>query len=959
MSILILFDSSSRLIRGSSNDKVDFSFTVNVVGKTLSTVSINGSTIQKRWSGTYQKSIDNIVTSFQISPTTGNPLRFSSNNENVATIDQSGNVVSNSAGLATLVATDPALGSVGASTIINVANSGFLVNSVSFIDSNSVGSATQTLMKGYIDSLSPSQYTDQYFSQWSNISLQQLTPVVSDNPTFIGNDLDLSWVSLYRESPDGTIRNTIYTGHLISPRHLIMANHVQYGPGEKAVFRTKTGSIQKVTVLQYNWIADDVGVVYLDADVVDIEPVMFPSEPIRNYNFLDEGLSSLDANIRSTIAVIPGLSTISTNNEVLCFGLVVNKIPNAYTEVVNGQTRTYDWKSPNPLASFVGGRRHLTILNLLNLTKNSGPILPPGYPSGSYLFFDKPTSSYKNFSCDIYGGDSSSPIFIPITVNNQTKCLLLTTLHGPTSGPSYTDHMPDIVDMMNKQALNHGDTRTYALNTVDLKTIGYRRYTQGFSDLSPAAQKVVQTFKKFGGTNGLMLSALRLNNQVHNQDDTAGLIYQMTGKKVAHIQWDYIDPGLKFFINQGLQAKATLDWTSGIQALKDHWNAGGTVGLGVTYPNFVTGGDWFDRRRSNFSEVSLLKEENSTSQAFIDYRAALDRLADMLNTQLIAADGTKIPVVLRMFGETNGWYDYLPGEGLDPEFQLPGRVLTGLSRQVGTSLYQLTFAPRPAHSPGIPGIGGTIQVEGTSNPAWSGRYTPYQVVSGNLATDPYNQPLTILAWKGGSNPTGSLDVSSGSAIAYESSGAWYAGRDRAEDLMVVIRETLDYLWFQKGCTHIINSTCLFPEQYWSTIETNKDRLGRTFDYSNWNPGENYVQMLGADYYTSTSAATTDKFGVISSLTKQRSLFDASKPFVMHELGFNMGFDSNQYTGPANTTVDFWSKEIAAIRQNLPFLSSIGIWDHHYIPATTDPAFPDFVSTVNNDLITLDKLNRIN
>lgn len=956
MPILIIFDSSSKIIRGSNVNMVDFLFSVNLVGKIITTESLSGKTSTRRWAANYQKSVDNVSTVIQLSPTTGNQLIFTSSNPSSISINASGTATVLTTGVSTLSATDPQLGALSATIGVNISYSNFGISDTTYTDPNCLGAKITQLMSNYLSNLTPSQYVNQYFTKWSTFNLDPLNTNIVDNPDFIAKDLDLSWVSVYRD--DGTGRSINFPRHLISPRHVIMANHVQPGVGEKISFRTKAGAIQEVTVLQYSWIADDLGVAYLDADVVGIEPVLFPSESLFCYNLFDEVAFAYTNSVNTKAANLPGIGYVSAYDELPVFALLINQIPNAFTRTINGVPLNFSYSSPNPAAELQGGWRHLSALSLLGLSKNI-TTAPTGYPSGASVSFDKPSRVYRNFSCDIYDGDSSSPVFAPITVGSETKCLLITSLYSTSNGPNYSEHLLDIVDVMNKQAATHGDSRTYALNTVDLNSLGYRRYSQGYSDLSPAAKKVVQTFNKYGGSNGVVLSALRLNKEVHNQDDTPNIIYQMTGKKVAHIQWDYIDPYLNFFINQGVQAKALLDWASGIQALKDHWNAGGTVGLGVTYPNFVTGGDWFDRRRDIFTEVSFLKEENSSTQAFKDYRAALDRLADMLNTQLIAADGTKIPVVLRMYGETNGWYDYLPGEGLDPDFQLPGRVITSLSRQVGTSLYQITFAPRPLHSPGIPGIGNTMQVTGTSDSRWSGRYTPYQVVSGNLSTDPYNQPLTILAWKGGSNPSGSIDVSSGSAIAYPSSGSYYAGIDRAEDLMIVIRETLDYLRFKKGCTQIINSTCLFPELFWSTNEANKNALGQTFDYSNWMPDPNYVDMGGADYYTSTSSATTNKPGVISSLAKQRSLAGTTKPFVMHELGFNMSSDSNMHTGPANSQVNFWSTEVAAIKQNLPFLSSVGFWDHNYIPATTDAAFPDFVSTVNNGLITLDKLNRIN
>lgn len=479
----------------------------------------------------------------------------------------------------------------------------------------------------------------------------------------------------------------------------------------------------------------------------------------------------------------------------------------------------------------------------------------------------------------------------------------------------------------------------------------------GYSGLSDRAKRALLTLGRYGGESGILLGGTRLNPSLDGGvlKDSSAAIYSLTGRRPAIHKWMMLDPELPFFATQNVKPQATQDYEDGIAACQAHWADGGLIHIALMLPNIVSGADWHDRQRDDITPVSGLKTGGSHNSVWLQ---VLDRLAYTLKTRLVDSLGRPIPVSLSWFPEANGWLDYLPNEGPDAAIQVAGRTITALSRASGQPAV-ITFTSRAsAGVPFVPGVGGVFNIYGSANTAYNGSYYVNEWVSGTAGDPVGGGAVTIKAWKNGAQPgAATVDVSAGNTKSYPASGGWSAGLDRSADLMTVIRQSLDYLRGSKGCADLISSTAPFPDQYWSSRESNTNASGQAFSYDNWHPGDAYIDVGGMNVYRPNSSATMDTPAMISSSARHRQLH-GRKPFIVNELGFDMEGDITPASA-FRSQADFWPREWARMRKAMPYVSAACIWSSKFVPSVGDAALPGFVSLVQGgECITLDQLKRL-
>ncbi len=473
---------------------------------------------------------------------------------------------------------------------------------------------------------------------------------------------------------------------------------------------------------------------------------------------------------------------------------------------------------------------------------------------------------------------------------------------------------------------------------------------------STEAERVLALLRQYGGSRGILLGGTMLNRSVNGtRQNSYTTIHNNTGKKPAIFKWMYVDPTQAFWANNNSTAIATEDYEAGIAACKEHHENGGIVVLSPMLPNLVDGGDWAHRMRDSTACVTDLKVGSANTAAFNAWRAFLDKLADTLNNRLVDSKGNKIPVIFYWFPENNGFYNFLPNEGLIPTTQVAGRTITAMSKTSGGP-GNFTFAVRSSTDvPNIPGVGQQFVVYGSPNTAWNGGWYVNSIVTGVSGDPAGGASMSITAWRNGTQPpSGTVDVSAGNTKCYPQAGAWPAGRDRVADLMIVLRESITYLKTTKNCTSLLNGISPFPAQYWSTTETNVDSSGRTMAYDNWHPGETYLDVGGINVYRPDKTDSISSGLLTSTMGRHKELY-RNKPVILNELGFC--FEEQTSTSLNMRGVSgYWEKEWSALQQTSPYIVGACIWSDKFLPLPTDPAFPSFLSIINSGAaVTLDKL----
>jgi hypothetical protein len=385
-----------------------------------------------------------------------------------------------------------------------------------------------------------------------------------------------------------------------------------------------------------------------------------------------------------------------------------------------------------------------------------------------------------------------------------------------------------------------------------------------------------------------------------------------------------------------------------VSTIQAHANAGGICGLHTHFPNFITTQDCYDRDRVSTAAVDNLLASAEASTEKTAWYAYLDGIADFLN-ELVDAGGTKIPMAVRFFHEMNGWHNYLINDDENGAAQIETRTITSLNGS-GTNLTAVLAArPAPAALNFSLTAGTYVQITGAS----AGYNGGYRVSSCTPTGDTEGVAATLVLVK--SNGTA---VTAGAAgvpgVIYRTDGFWWAGRDRAVNLMQLFREAVRYLRHIKGVRNALYYAPLYPHDqhgvHWSSKETNVDSIGRTFAYDNWYAGETNTDLAGMDYYHFATGAVADCQSDATIQASVRRIKEAvPKPFFMCEFGATVN-------GLGDTQVGFWNTAFGGVKNF--GVAAMLIWDETFFPESTDPAGPSFAAMLADPkCITLAKFNR--
>ena len=483
MSITLVFSDDAPIFNGSNKESYDFKFTVStdLAGK-MEHVTKQGILNQLgmpvlNWQISYNHMYQKYVFYLEQSPTTNNPVLISSSNKDVATFDQFGSLVYVSDGPFTITATDSQQGSVSASASFNSTYNSFTLDSFTFAESNDFVAHISANVDELISTYTPDQYNDAYFSMWSTFNIdaaKQTTPIATPNAASWMSKLDLSWMGVAKQVVDGTWAGVAFPAHLISPRHVAVADHVKVSNGDTLYFRKNTGELVSAVVVDHCGVIGDIHIAYIDQDL-GIDPVLFPSEPYGNF------MPSTAPNLAQSLlknSPLPYAAVINQNTyvDIPVILALCNQFPaNAPWETGAPKAGKYPW-SANAKASFKAGWRHFSIYSILKIVDNTNNT-NAGRESGWFLNLEHPyLSKYQQYSVEYYGGDSSSAAFIPVKINNVLKTMFVTTLADVFGGPDYSSEMTLIEQRMNLLSARNGDTSTYSLSKVDLSALGFKRY---------------------------------------------------------------------------------------------------------------------------------------------------------------------------------------------------------------------------------------------------------------------------------------------------------------------------------------------------------------------------------------------------------------------------------------------------------------------------------------------------
>lgn len=446
-------------------------------------------------------------------------------------------------------------------------------------------------------------------------------------------------------------------------------------------------------------------------------------------------------------------------------------------------------------------------------------------------------------------------------------------------------------------------------------------------------------YGRYGGVRGVLLG-----QHVRHSQAGAELTAMISryGVRPAYVAYRYVLRSQSVPFNDTLRSTLTT-----------HANDGGLCGILIDAGNMVTGQNEYDRSRSDTSSVDSLLLSAGSSSAKTAWYAVLDDLADTLNA-LVDSQGRKIPVLIRLFPEANGWISYLSGEGVNGVSQVETRTITSLVGSGTVLTAVLANRPSPAELNFSLTAGSYCQITGAS----AGYNGGYYISAASPSTDPVGSPVTLTLIK-----SNGATVTAGTAAAlgsiYLNSGFNHAGRDRSVNLMQLISDTITYLRTTKGITNALFGTAPYPKDsfgaHWTSTETNLDVAGRDLAYSNWYPGHSKVDVWGMDYYyfSSVVANASAADSVLVSTTKALQVNGGGKPFFCYEFGNQPG----GATAAGSAQEGYWTRTLDAFVTQWP-ISGFSLWDQGYFPTPSDPAGPSFAAMVADPrCITLAKFQR--
>lgn len=360
-------------------------------------------------------------------------------------------------------------------------------------------------------------------------------------------------------------------------------------------------------------------------------------------------------------------------------------------------------------------------------------------------------------------------------------------------------------------------------------------------------------------------------------------------------------------------AQDDQNYSAFVQRVKDHYSAGGICATIFHPDNYLTGGPPHDRDRDNWDAVHALLSPSGSHLA--TYRAKLDILADTLNNDLVV-DGVKIPHIIRLGGEANGWVDY------------PDRNVINLTRSGTTATMQITA---PSGTVEGFGVGRFFQIRGAADSGWN---SCWKVGAVSYGSDNTSATITFTV-------PGSLASSpSGTITSYALSGYFWAGADRASALNTLIQQTVVYLRDTKGCNQLIFGSDCFT--YNRIYESSKNSNNA---YSLWLDGmDNYYDFVSVNLYQDNDLSwgqhdfgnqyVVENFNVWADWAEARG-----RPIFIHEYGALVAGQS---------LAGFWTdKCFSAFDDKYQRLAGAAFFRPPWLPDAGSPVGNDLAKALSN------------
>lgn len=260
------------------------------------------------------------------------------------------------------------------------------------------------------------------------------------NPNRMIPKLDLSGVSITRETDNDPGVRWLFPAILVSPRHFVCNKHSGIWNNLTVYFLTKSGVIHEAVVLDSEDIApeSDLRVGIFTEDVPDCEYYGTLSGDWMNYmpgNWIPTETAY------SGFQGVPGipLVTCQANPGESTNGDSANNVINT-----DNRKLRITWMLDVLDAKYPPYRQTVAIHGMME---------DPMYP-----FFNR-----------AYGGDSGSPIFMLVPyMNGNFMPALISSYWSSTSGPFYPLLRERIDTAMKMFSTRHGDSRTFTMKTANL-----------------------------------------------------------------------------------------------------------------------------------------------------------------------------------------------------------------------------------------------------------------------------------------------------------------------------------------------------------------------------------------------------------------------------------------------------------------------------------------------------------
>lgn len=415
---MLIFNQSGTRIRGLGGAD-DFSFSVveKPVGGTTAVTSatVNEAVVQTT---TTSATVNNAQVILAPSLVNANKVQsFTALNPAVATIDGNGNIQRVSDGQADF---DIVCGGIGKRYTRNMSSSGASLSyQVTSYLTNSLGAVATSVANALVSGKTAQGNTSGpggVQNLFSVNNYNSASPVVTRNAACFAAAYDWSGISVMRS--DQTTSGAFPVA-LVTPRHILCARHIAPAIGTTVVFQSMNGvSIQSATVVsEWDDPTTDHWIGYLSAPINSpINPVQIPPSGWTAY--INSLLNS------------PAPGTIPC----MC---KVQHMPNA------------NWDTDR-----------ITLMELYAYTT-------PGNVGNFLNIFTPSDSPRYSWASPIVPGDSSGPIFMPLSNNTM---MLLGQLYAPSGAFSIEAASATLQAQMHTLAAAQGDNTSYAFLRANLSS---------------------------------------------------------------------------------------------------------------------------------------------------------------------------------------------------------------------------------------------------------------------------------------------------------------------------------------------------------------------------------------------------------------------------------------------------------------------------------------------------------